>query len=91
MSRRRSRVAAKPRPRDTAPLPSRCLVILRSRLDASTARALGRDLAVSDATITRAVRGEGLTPSMRRLLELQLLAPASGENTHHGRADANAA
>lgn len=81
----------KPRPKGTAPLPSRCLVVLRSRLDASTARALGRDLAVSDATITRAVRGEGLTPSMRRLLELQLLAPASGENTHHGRADANAA
>ena len=66
------------RPKACLVLPSDTLATLRTRVDATSARAVARDLAVSDALVRRVLAGEPILPAMHRLLSLQL---ASNHNT----------
>lgn len=60
------------RPKACLVLPSDTLATLRTRVDATSARAVARDLAVSDALVRRVLAGEPILPAMHRLLSLQL-------------------
>jgi len=71
------------KPKETAPLPPRALGALRRRVEASNVSATARGLAVSDTLVARALRGEGVTLSMHRLLTLQLDAPDAPDAPDH--------
>mgnify|MGYP000741700215 CR=1 FL=1 len=71
-SRTTPRTRPLPRPKAVTPLPARAVEALRARVDESSAAAVARDLAVSDSLVARALRGEGVTPAIHRLLTLQL-------------------
>ena len=60
------------RPKACLVLPSDTTAALRSRVDATSARAVARELAVSDALVRRVLAGEPILPAMHRLLSLQL-------------------
>ena len=60
------------RPKACLVLPSDTLAALRARVDATSARAVARELAVSDALVRRVLAGEPILPAMHRLLSLQL-------------------
>lgn len=66
------------RPKACLVLPSDTTATLRARVDATSARAVARDLAVSDALVRRVLAGEPILPAMHRLLSLQL---ASNHNS----------
>lgn len=71
-SRTTPRTRPLPRPKAVIPLSARAVEALRARVDESSAAAVARDLAVSDSLVARALRGEGVTPAIHRLLTLQL-------------------
>lgn len=71
-SRTTPRMRPPPRPKAVTPLPPVAVEALRARVDESSAAAVARDLAVSDSLVARALRGEGVTPAIHRLLTLQL-------------------
>lgn len=71
-SRTTPRTKPLPRPKAVTPLPAVAVEALRARVDGSSAAAVARDLAVSDSLVARALRGEGVTPAIHRLLTLQL-------------------
>lgn len=76
------------RPKTTAPLSSELRAELRRRVDASSARAVARELAIGDCTVRRAADGESLTRSLRNYLAL-MLAPvheAQGARSNHNHA-----
>ena len=68
----------RPRPKACRVLPSDTTAALRARVEATSARAVARDLAVSDALVRRVLAGSPILPAMHRLLSLQL---ASNHNT----------
>ena len=74
------------KPKAVAPLPTDAVEALRARVDASNISHAARELAVSGGLVTRALRGEGVTPSIHRLLTLQLAPPARA-STRHAAAD----
>ena len=62
----------RPRPKACRVLPSDTTAALRARVEATSARAVARDLAVSDALVRRVLAGSPILPAMHRLLSLQL-------------------
>lgn len=66
------------KPKGTDPLPRDAREALQARVDASNIAHTARSLAVSGGVVTRALRGEGLTPGIHRLLTLQLVPTARG-------------
>jgi hypothetical protein len=63
------------RPKTTEPLETEVRAELQRRVDASSARAVARELAIGDCTVRRALDGAALTRSLRNYLAL-MLAPA---------------
>jgi hypothetical protein len=63
---------AQARPKNCAVLSGDALATLRARVDATSARAVARELAVSDSLVRRVLAGEPILPAMHRLLSLQL-------------------
>lgn len=72
----RARTANKPK--GTDPLSREAREALQARVDASNIAHTARALAVSGGVITRALRGEGVTPGIHRLLTLQIIPTARG-------------
>ena len=68
----------RPRPKACRVLPADATAALRERVEATSARATARDLAVSDALVRRVLAGAPILPAMHRLLSLQL---ASNHNS----------
>ena len=67
---RRTKRSNPRRPKSTEPLPLEVLAELQRRVAASSVRAVERETAVSSTTLGRALRGEGVTPLVRRYLSL---------------------
>jgi hypothetical protein len=61
-----------PRPKSVLPLDLDTRDALRRCVEASSARATGRALLVSDTLVRRALDGAPITRAMHRLLSLQL-------------------
>lgn len=61
-----------PRPKALTRLTPDTREALRARVAATSARAVGRELLVSDGIVRRACDGHGILPAHARLLELQL-------------------
>lgn len=76
MATPRKRRGNKPRPKGKETLDPATLKELRSRVEASSVRAVARALEISEPTIARAIRGEAITVPYARLLTL-MLAPSS--------------
>lgn len=65
-----------PRPKACLHLGADALAALRARTEATSMSAVARELAVSDVLVRRVlILGEPITPSMHRLLSLQLVPP----------------
>ena len=64
-----------PRPKVCAVLSPDALANLRARVDATSARAVARELAVSDSLVRRVLAGEAITVALHRLLSVQLAPP----------------
>lgn len=67
-----ARVVNPPRPKTVLPLDPDTREALRQRVEASSARAAGRALLVSDSLVRRALDGAPITQAIHRLLSLQL-------------------
>ena len=65
-----------PRPKAVLPLDLLTRAALRQRVEATSARATGRALLVSDSLVRRAIDGAPIALAHHRLLSLQLMVAA---------------